>query len=150
MTNLEHLGKRIKDKRIELNMTQEELAKKVGYTSRSSINKIELGLVDLPQSKITMIAQVLDVSAAYLMGLSIKEGEKMTEPMNDQMVEAEIARLLESPYVKLAKKEERIRNRRRQYMYSLRTMERRGMALAEAGITLEMLERIDRACEVDK
>ena len=70
----------------------------------------------------------------------------MTEPMNDQMVEAEIARLLESPYVKLAKKEERIRNRRRQYMYSLRSMERRGMALAEAGITLEMLERIDRAC----
>ena len=70
----------------------------------------------------------------------------MSEPMTDQMVEAEIARLLESPYVKMAKKEERIRNRRRQYMYSLRSMERRGMALAEAGITLEMLERIDRAC----
>ena len=66
--------------------------------------------------------------------------------MTDEMVEEEILRLQASPLVKLARREEAIRNRRRQYMYSLRSMERRGMALAESGITLEMLERIDRAC----
>lgn len=36
------IGERIRNRRIELNMTQEELAKKAGYKSRSSINKIEL------------------------------------------------------------------------------------------------------------
>jgi len=66
--NLESLGKRIKDERIRLNMTQEELARKVGYTSRSSVNKIELGLVDLPQSKILAIASALQTTPAYLMG----------------------------------------------------------------------------------
>lgn len=67
MTNLIEFGNRVREKRIELNMTQEELAIKSGYTSRSSINKIELGLVDLPQSKISSIASALDVSPAYLL-----------------------------------------------------------------------------------
>ena len=49
-------------------MTQEELAKRAGYTSRSSINKIELGLVDLPQSKILAIANALGVSPTLLHG----------------------------------------------------------------------------------
>lgn len=71
MNNLTEFGKRIKVRRIELNMTQEELAKKAGYTSRSSINKIELGLVDLPQSKISLIASALSVSPAYLVGWTI-------------------------------------------------------------------------------
>ena len=61
------IGNRIKNKRIELNMTQEEFALKSGYTSRSSINKIELGLVDIPQSKIASIASALGVSPAYLL-----------------------------------------------------------------------------------
>ncbi len=61
------IGNRIKNKRVELNMTQEELALKSGYTSRSSINKIELGLVDIPQSKIASIAAALGVSPAYLL-----------------------------------------------------------------------------------
>ena len=36
-----NVGERIKRRRIELDMTQEELAKKVGYKSRSSILLIE-------------------------------------------------------------------------------------------------------------
>lgn len=35
------IGQRIKVRREELNMSQEELAKRIGYKSRSSINKIE-------------------------------------------------------------------------------------------------------------
>lgn len=62
-----NVGERIKRRRIELDMTQEELAKKVGYKSRSSINKIELSR-DLPLPKVEEVAKVLDCSPAYLMG----------------------------------------------------------------------------------
>lgn len=60
--------------------------------------------------------------------------------ITDDQVEREIARLLDSPYVKLAKREEQIRQRRRRYMYELRCLEKKGKKLEEAGITLEMLE----------
>lgn len=62
------LYRRIKRRREELNMTQDALAKKVGYKSRTSIHKIELGLTDLPQSKIMEIAEALATTPEYLMG----------------------------------------------------------------------------------
>ena len=49
----------IKKRREELGLSQEELAAKLGYKSRSSINKIELGLSDIPFSKITLFAKAL-------------------------------------------------------------------------------------------
>jgi hypothetical protein len=58
----------------------------------------------------------------------------------------EIERLLQSPMVALAKKEERIRNRRRQYMYCLRTLEKRGKELAASGITYEILDKLGKEC----
>lgn len=61
------IGERIKEKRIELGYSQEELAKKCGYKSRSSINKIELSR-DLPLKKVSLMASALDCSPAYLMG----------------------------------------------------------------------------------
>lgn len=64
------------------------------------------------------------------------------ERMTDEQVEREIERLLASPDVKLAKKDERIRYRRRQYMYSLRVYEKKGKELAASGITMEMLDKI--------
>ena len=63
--------------------------------------------------------------------------------LTDEQVEREIERLRESPYVKLAKTEERIRLRRRQYMYTLRTYEKKGKELAEAGITIELLNLME-------
>lgn len=62
------------------------------------------------------------------------------EILTDEMVEEEIRRLQESPHVKLARREEAIRNRRRQYMYQLRMYEKRGKALEAQGVTLEELE----------
>ena len=64
------------------------------------------------------------------------------EFMTDEMVEEEILRLQGSPLVKLARREEAIRNRRRQYMYQLRMYEKRGKALEAQGITLEELEEM--------
>ena len=62
------LYKRIRNRREELGMSQDELAKKMGYKSRSSINKIEMGENDIPQSKISAFAKALNVDEAWLMG----------------------------------------------------------------------------------
>ena len=67
----------------------------------------------------------------------------MKNPLTDEQVEIEIERLKNSKFVKLAKKDEQIRFRRRQYLYSLRTYEKKGKELAKAGITIEMLENMD-------
>ena len=58
---------RIKRLRIEKNMSQEELALKSGYTSRSTINKIEKGERNITGDKIQAIAQALGVKPSYLM-----------------------------------------------------------------------------------
>lgn len=62
--------------------------------------------------------------------------------MSDEMVEEEILRLQSSPLVKLARREEAIRNRRRQYMYQLRMYEKKGKQLEAQGVTLEELEEM--------
>lgn len=62
------LYENIKSRRLELDMTQEELAEKTGYSGKSMIAKIEKGKVDLPQSKILLFANALKTTPAYLMG----------------------------------------------------------------------------------
>ncbi|GFI62074.1 LexA repressor [Clostridiales bacterium] len=62
------IGKRIRLRREELNMSQEELATLMKYKSRSSINKIELGKTDVSQSKISEFARALKTTPANLMG----------------------------------------------------------------------------------
>lgn len=59
---------RIRARRIELNMSQEELANKLGYKTRSAINKIESGIRDISQSKIEQFAEALYTTPSYLMG----------------------------------------------------------------------------------
>lgn len=65
---MSELYKRIRQRREALGLSQEELANKMGYKSRSSINKIEMGENDIPQSKIKQFAIALDTTPAYLMG----------------------------------------------------------------------------------
>lgn len=62
------IGDRIKSRREQLHMSQEELAVKIGYKSRSSVNKIELNQYNLKQSKIKLIADALETTPAYIMG----------------------------------------------------------------------------------
>lgn len=61
------IGEMIKKRREQLGMSQDELAKKMGYKSRSSINKMELGLQDVPQRKVKDFAKALSVSISYLL-----------------------------------------------------------------------------------
>lgn len=63
--------------------------------------------------------------------------------MTDEQVEREIERLLKSDDVNLAKLEQRIKYRRRQYLYKLRSLEKRGKELKDAGITEEILKEMD-------
>ena len=60
---------RIRARRIELGLTVEELAKKMGYKDKSSISKIENGKADIPQSKVIAFARALNTTTAYLMGI---------------------------------------------------------------------------------
>lgn len=62
------IGKRIREKRESLGITQEELAQKLGYRNKSSIAKIETGTNDIVQSKVVEFADVLNTTVAYLMG----------------------------------------------------------------------------------
>ena len=65
MLELYHNIKRIRE---EKGMSQDELARLVGFKSRSSINKIEMGVNDITQSKLIAIANALHVSPGELMG----------------------------------------------------------------------------------
>ncbi len=62
------IGERIKYRREELGLSQDELARRLGYKSRSSINKIENDASGLPQTKIAAIAAALQTTPAYIMG----------------------------------------------------------------------------------
>ena len=79
------IGDRIKARRLELNMSQDELARLVGYKSRSSINKIESDGRLLPQRKIMEIANALNTTPAYIMGWEeSNEAEAPSVPLTKQ------------------------------------------------------------------
>lgn len=73
------VGERILLRRTELNMSQDELAIKVGYKDRSSIAKIESGERDIRQSKVVALANALRTTPQWLMGYD-NETEKPPEP----------------------------------------------------------------------
>lgn len=79
------LYKRIRSRREELGMSQEELAQKLGYKSRSSINKIEMGENDIPQSKIKAFAKALETSPVYLMGLDDDSKHRQDETFENYL-----------------------------------------------------------------
>jgi transcriptional regulator with XRE-family HTH domain len=75
----------IRARRIALKMTQQELARKMGYKSTSTIAKIESGENDIPQAKLAAFANALNTTPAELMGLKIVtvgdgEAESLNEP----------------------------------------------------------------------
>lgn len=60
---------RIRARRLELGLTVEELANRMGYKDKSSISKIENGKADIPQSKVVAFARALNTTTAYLIGV---------------------------------------------------------------------------------
>ena len=77
------IGIQIKKRREELGLTQEELANILGYKSRSSINKIELGKNDITQHKVVAFAKALNTTPAYLMGWTDSDTQKKNDILSD-------------------------------------------------------------------
>lgn len=88
------VGTRIKARRKELQLSQRELAEKMGYQNHSTITRIEAGKVDLPQSRISQFAEVLDTTPAHLLGwdaepedLGAMAAQVLTDPGLLQLVQ---------------------------------------------------------------
>ena len=70
--------------------------------------------------------------------------------LTDDEVEREIERLNASPEVALARREQRLKYKRRQYLYQLRDLEKKGNALLAAGITREVLDALYKNSEAEE
>ena len=75
-----NIGEKIRYRRMQLRMSQRELARKMGYEGNSTLARIEQGKIDRPQSRSGQFADGLGVSISWLMGW--EEAEKK----NDQLV----------------------------------------------------------------
>lgn len=71
------------------------------------------------------------------------------EFLTDEEVELEIQRLTESEAVRLARREQRLKYKRRQTLYTLRALEKRGKELAEAGVTIANIDAMVAKAEAD-
>lgn len=77
-----NIGDRIKERRLELGMTQEELADKVGFKARASVSRLEGGDRNIPLSKLKKLAEVLETTVGYLMGMEDNMGTTTTNTGN--------------------------------------------------------------------
>ena len=84
------IGAIIRRRRIELGLSQEELAERCGFKSKSSINKMEAGVQGLPQSKIIAVARALETTPGYILGWEGVEENQQQEYYTDE-VTAQIA-----------------------------------------------------------
>lgn len=60
------IGERLRIARKAAGLTQEQLAAAVGYSHKSAINKIELGLSGIPSIKLQAIADALGITTSFL------------------------------------------------------------------------------------
>lgn len=60
------IAENIRLRRLELGLTQQELAEKLGYKTRSTVNKVEAGSNNVPEYKLFEYAKVLDTTVDYL------------------------------------------------------------------------------------
>lgn len=86
---MKRLYENIKAKRIDIGMSQSELAKLTGYASKSMISKIENGQIDLPDSKISVFAKALNTTEMYLRyhGMENEEDWNSTKEIPDEYYE---------------------------------------------------------------
>lgn len=80
------IGERIRQRREELGMSQSELAREVGYKSRSSINKLEKDDKNgVSREQLYKIAQALKVTPSYLMGWEDEDVATLTAMQEETM-----------------------------------------------------------------
>lgn len=81
------MGQRIKERRVAMNLTQEELATRLGL-QKSAVAKYENGRVEnIKRSVIQRMAYILDCSPCYLMGWEEpKEKETTLRPDESELL----------------------------------------------------------------
>ena len=106
MLNAKEIGERIKNLRLQANLTQEELAQKLNYKSRSTINKIELGINEIHPTKVFAFAYALNSTPEYILGwtnknekanyltLQLVSGEIIKKTLSNESV-AKVLKVLE-------------------------------------------------------
>ncbi len=77
------VGERIKSRRLELDLNQNDLAVMMGLSDKSSISKIENSGNDVSMKKVQKIAPLLKCTPAYLMGWEENKGEAVPDIYDD-------------------------------------------------------------------
>lgn len=95
-------GARVRHYREKLGLTQKELSEKLGYTSHTSIAKIEAGQATIPLSKLPDFCIALNVEPFNLLGLTDQDKKTwaIMETMNDRNPSADLSKFVEL-YLKL-------------------------------------------------
>ena len=81
------IGEKILQLRKKLGITQEELARELGYKSKSTINKIEMGINNIPQNKIAQFAKALKTTPSELMGCDDNSQDLSLTPLEQEMLD---------------------------------------------------------------
>ncbi len=94
---MESIGRRIKHERERQGLTQDELARKMGYKNRSVVSTMEAA-TDLSLKKVKKVAAALNVDPGYLMGYQPKNSE-IKFPFEDDFGKI-VEKLIAESYVK--------------------------------------------------
>lgn len=155
------VGKKIRCRRIELGLSQTELASRMGYNDRSTIAKIESGKNHLTEPKIKQFADVLHTTPEFLMdldddneltlynhlikmyykGISVWSGDKLTTAQDQKVYLMHFSELL-LRYKKLLEKAVNVRFKSRHYLESIKDFnESREHPLSEQELIKQYLDQ---------
>lgn len=74
------IGQRIRARREELGITQQQLAERLGYKSKATINKIETGINGVSQNRVVDFAKALQTTIEYLMEMDDAADKNFRQP----------------------------------------------------------------------
>lgn len=130
------MGNRIKELRKENGMTQDDIAKKLGLT-RSAISSYERNRLEPTFQNIIKLADMFDVSAKYLMGLSISRNGENTDKRQD--IKVEVKNLMSD----ISVDDELTYNKKRL------TRPTREMIIKSLESTLRLVDSVSKAYDID-
>lgn len=86
---------RIKQRRIELGMSQDQLARLVGYETRGAISRIESGTRKINNEQIVAFANALQTTPLYLMGIE----EEYINPNESSRLSKHVGEIVKSTMI---------------------------------------------------
>ena len=90
------LGEKIRKVRLERGLTQEQFANALGYTSKSTVNKIEKGVNDISYDKLELLVQKFDLEVNELFDNLAKDiGSEVIPSDRTERVELTVLCLIE-------------------------------------------------------